>query len=304
MATGFPLGALIGGLVASKVVHDYGWQSVYLIGGIVPLLYVPCLMIWLPESLQFIVLREGVSGRAAAILKRLNITLPPIDAIAATATPVSAGNPVFALFRDGYAVRTLLLWIVLAMNFLTTYLLLNWLPSLFHAGGMTNGEAIFATTMFQPGGLVGGLLIGHLCDRYGAERTLTITVLIGAVFVVLLGFASLPFVGTVLVMVGIGFGNGGSQMSMNALAGAIYPSPIRSTGAGWELGIGRLGNIFGPWVGGIMLSFNWAPESIILTAAVPPLVAVAALTLLRIVRSADGAAPQPALPSVGSAAKV
>jgi AAHS family 4-hydroxybenzoate transporter-like MFS transporter len=303
MATGFPLGALLGGLVAAKVVQNYGWQSVYLIGGVVPLLYVPFLIAWLPESLQFLVRRDGISQRVAGMLKTMDITLQPIDAVAALSA-ASAGNPVFALFSDGFAVRTILLWIVFAMNFLTTYCLLNWLPSLFHSGGMTNGEAIFATTMFQPGGLIGGLLIGHLCDRFGAERTLVVTVLIGAVFVVLLGFVSLPFFGTVLVMMGIGFGNGGSQMSMNALAGAVYPPQFRSTGTGWALGIGRLGNIFGPWVGGIMLSFGWAPQSIILTTAVPVLVVAAALTALRIVRSADAAQLRPALPSVNPVASI
>jgi MFS transporter, AAHS family, 4-hydroxybenzoate transporter len=288
MATGFPLGAMIGGFIAARIVQDHGWQSVFLIGGVVPLLYVPVLMIWLPESLQFLVLRQGLSARATALASRMDIDLKAA-ARAATETPaaVSRSNPMIALFENGYAVRTVLIWIVMAMNFLTTYCLLNWLPALFHADGMTTGEAILATTMFQPGGLVGGLLIGHLCDRYGAERALTVTVLIGAAFVVLLGFATLPFIGVLAVMAGIGFGNGGSQMSMNALAGAIYPPQMRSTGVGWALGVGRLGNILGPTVGGIMLSFGWAPQSIILVAAVPALAAVAALTSLRIVRSSD-----------------
>jgi len=284
MATGFPLGAMVGGIVASRIVHDYGWQSIFIIGGVVPLLYVPIMMMWLPESAQFLVLRDGLSERARALLKRMDIALREADIGAAVPAGTGRKNPVILLFSDGFGVRTILLWIVFAMHFLTTYLLLSWLPSLFHAEGMSTGDSIFATTMFQPGGLVGGLLIGWLCDRFGAERTLIVTVSIGAAFVVALGLFTVPFIGTVLLIVGIGFGIGGSQMSMNALAGAVYPPQFRSTGAGWALGIGRLGNIFGPFVGGVMLSFGLPPALIIMVAAVPALVVISALMTLDIVR--------------------
>jgi MFS transporter, AAHS family, 4-hydroxybenzoate transporter len=282
MASGFPVGALIGGVVASRLVHDYGWQSIFLIGGVLPLAYVPVMLVWLPESVQFLALRDGLSDRVRALLARMNLD-PKQIGLDATA-PVVRENPLVLLFSDGYGTRTLLLWVVFSMHFLTTYLLLSWLPSLFHAEGMSTGDAIFATAMFQPGGMVGGFLIGWLCDRFGAERTLITTVLIGAAFIVALGLLTVPFTGTVLLIAGIGFGIGGSQMSMNALAGAVYPPHFRSTGAGWALGIGRLGNIFGPFVGGVMLAFGLPPTLIIMVAAIPALVVIATLAALDVVR--------------------
>jgi MFS transporter, AAHS family, 4-hydroxybenzoate transporter len=282
MASGFPLGAMVGGVVASHLVQDYGWQSIFLIGGILPLLYLPVLLIWLPESVQSLALREGLSDRVRALLKHLEIE--PKQAIAGAAVAVERKNPLVLLFSNGYATRTILLWIVFTMHFLTTYLLLSWLPSLFHAEGMSTGDSIFATAMFQPGGLIGGLLIGWLCDYFGAERTLAITVTIGAAFVVALGLMMVPFIGTILLILGVGFGIGGSQMSMNALAGAVYPPQFRSTGAGWALGIGRLGNIFGPFLGGAMLSFGLPPTLIIIVAALPAILVISSLTILGLVR--------------------
>jgi MFS transporter, AAHS family, 4-hydroxybenzoate transporter len=299
MATGFPLGAMIGGVVASRLVQDYGWQSIFLIGGILPLLYLPVLLIWLPESVQFLALREGLSERVRALLKHLEIE--PKEAIAGTAVVVERKNPLMLLFSNGYATRTILLWIVFTMHFLTTYLLLSWLPSLFHAEGMSTGDAIFATAMFQPGGLIGGLLIGWLCDYFGAERTLAITVTIGAAFVVALGLMMVPFIGTILLILGVGFGIGGSQMSMNALAGAVYPPQFRSTGAGWALGIGRLGNIFGPFLGGAMLSFGVPPTLIIIVAALPAILVISSLTILgRVRRNAAAQFSDPAAASVAA----
>ncbi len=300
MATGFPLGAMIGGLAASQIVHQYGWQSIFVIGGLAPLLYVPVLLAFLPESAQFLARREGLSERVKVLLARSGVAPGDLQP-AVEAAPRAAGNPVFSLFRDGMAARTLLLWLVLTMNFLVTYLLLSWLPSLFHTEGLSTGQSILATTLFQPGGLVGGLLIGWFCDRFGSEASLICTVLIGALFVALLGLFPAPFPMTLLIMAGIGFGIGGSQMSMNALAGALYPPTFRATGVGWALGVGRLGNIFGPFVGGIMLSLGWAPHAIILTALAPALVAVAALTGLGLTRrGAHSPAPPAPRPRTAS----
>jgi AAHS family 4-hydroxybenzoate transporter-like MFS transporter len=297
MATGFSVGALVGGVVASRIVHDFGWQSIFIIGGLAPLVYVPIMIMWLPESVQFLVLRDGFSGRARALLRHMNIE--PKEADIGPAAPAGAAqkNPVVLLFSDGFSTRTILLWIVFAMHFLTTYLLTSWLPSLFHAEGMSTADSIFATTMFQPGAIVGGLVIGWLCDRFGAERTLVVTVAIGASFIVALGLVAVPFIGTLVLIVGIGVGIGGSQQSMNALAGAVYPPQFRSTGTGWALGIGRLGNIFGPFIGGVMLSFGLPPTLIIMVAAVPAIFVITALVLLGIVRR-RAASP---LPQLGAA---
>ena len=89
---------------------------------------------------------------------------------------------------------------------------------------------------------------------------LTVTVLIGAVFVVLLGFATLPFIGALAVMAGIGFGNGGQPDEHERPRRRDLPATDALDRVGWALGIGRLGNILGPTVGGIMLSFGWAPH--------------------------------------------
>ena len=279
MATGFPLGAAIGGFAAARLVHAYGWQSIFIIGGVAPLLYLPVLAALLPESPQVLARREGLSDRVRGLLSRMGAELEPAD-IAAAPRHQARTQALTVLFGQGFAGRTLLLWAALSLHFLVTYLLLSWLPSLFHAEGLTTGQSILATTMFQPGGLVGGLAIGWFCDRFGAERSLVCTVLIGAVFIAILGLAAMPFTGTLLIMAGVGFGVGGSQMSMNALAGALYPPQVRATGVGWALGIGRLGNIVGPFVGGVMLTFHLLPHVIILTALGPAIGVALALSSL------------------------
>jgi AAHS family 4-hydroxybenzoate transporter-like MFS transporter len=100
-----------------------------------------------------------------------------------------------------------------------------------------------------------------------------------------LGIAALGSVGTsvILLMVtataaGIGIVCG--QNTANAFAAAFYPTYIRATGVGWALGIGRIGAIIGPGIGGIMLALDWTRQTILLVSAIPELIAVAAILVL------------------------
>ena len=291
MVTGFPLGALLGGLAASQIVHRYGWSSIFLIGGIAPLLYVPILAWLLPESIQVLARREGLSGRVRALLAKMRIVLNSAEMAADGPEAPAPVNTVAALFAPRYAPRTALVWIVLALHFLLASLLVSWMPSVFHAEGLSTGQAILATIMFQPGALAGGLLVGWLCDRFGSEITLASAVLVGVLFVLALGLLPTPLVAKMVLIAGIGFGLGGSQASMNALAGAVYPPQFRATGVGWALGAGRLGNIFGPLTGGLMLSVGGSPRAVILSAVAPAMMVMLALMGLRALRRRQRDAP-------------
>jgi AAHS family 4-hydroxybenzoate transporter-like MFS transporter len=100
----------------------------------------------------------------------------------------------------------------------------------------------------------------------------------------LVGSLSLPYFALCVVIGGAGIGTAGCQHGVNAVSGALYPTVIRSTGAGWALGVGRIGQIVGPLSGGLLLGFGWPPRDIFLAASGPALAAalgMAALTHLR-----------------------
>jgi len=126
------------------------------------------------------------------------------------------------------------------------------------------------------GGIVGALLLGQLFDRFSPFVMLAVTYLAASAFVLLIGIAGVSIVPLVLTVFGAGFCVVGGQIGANALTANSYPTPIRSTGVGWALGIGRIGSIIGPAVGGLLLSLHWPMRQIFLVGAAPLLIAALA----------------------------
>lgn len=170
------------------------------------------------------------------------------------------------------------------MNLLVMYFLVNWLPTLLKSAGLPLEKAILSTAMLNLGGVVGALALGRLIDRFSAYTVLGAAYAASAGFIALIAFSGQNLTGLLAGAALSGFGVVGAQIGCNALAAAIYPTHIRATGVGWALGVGRIGAIVGPLAGGALLAAAWSPASIILVAAVPAVLAAAAVLLLGRVR--------------------
>jgi predicted MFS family arabinose efflux permease len=174
------------------------------VGGVLPFVMIPVLALWLPES---------------------------------TSLRVTRSNPVAALFRDRLASSTVLLWAMNFLSLLAVYLILLWTPSILHITGVSTSRAILSTSIYGIGTILGPLLTASVIDR-GAERILTYTTAFGAVCVLAIGLFDMQFGLFSIVIFAAGMGMGSCQGGLNSLSGKIYPSTIRSTGAGWALGPG------------------------------------------------------------------
>jgi len=285
----WPLGAVLGGLISSKLVPVYGWQSVFYLGGITPLVMVVILLLWLPESIRFMVSRKADAKRTAAMLRHIapNLEYSPGDRFV-LAEESLGGFSVRHLFTSGRAAVTVLLWTAFFMNFLLLFFIFNWLPTLMQQAGMPIDRAIIATVLFNLGGIVGGILLGRLMDKYGNYLVLGIAYAFGTVFVGAIGFlgGQIPLLLTVTTLAG--FCTVGTQAASNALAASLYPTTVRSTGVGWAYGIGRIGSIVGPVVGGIFLTLHWGMRDLFLVAAIPLVCTTIVIVLLSRCRAAAG----------------
>ena len=251
---GIPLGGIIGGVLASWLMPRYGWPAVYVAGGLAPLALLPLLWRVLPESISFLV-STGDGARAAAILRRIdpqaNVSLKPTEADANT-----ADFPVKALFEPGYAGDTLKLWAAFFTNLIAVYFLISWIPTLVVEAGFDMRYATWATVALNLGGAIGPLLLARLTARHGTRLMLPGILLLAAISVIITGRVgqSLPLLLTLVFC--CGFFAFGAQISLNTLTAYIYPTRARSTGVGWALGIGRIGSILGPLVGGVLLQMK------------------------------------------------
>jgi MFS transporter, AAHS family, 4-hydroxybenzoate transporter len=283
MFCGFSIGAALGGFLAADLIPRYGWRSVFIVGGVAPLLLVPVLVWRLPESARFLALAGNAPARVGELLRRIS----PHTAFAPGARFTVqeahlAGIPVAHLFRDGRTSVTLLLWVVFFMSLLDIYFLANWLPTVLNDLGASVSEAAVIGSMLQVGGVVGTFALGSVIDRF-SFRALAL-VYFGATFAVAaIGQLSHSAVLVSIAIFAAGFCVVGGQIAANALTAGYYPTSVRATGVGWALGIGRVGSIIGPLVGGLLLAGKWSTPAVFMAAAGAAFcAAVAALALSRI----------------------
>jgi AAHS family 4-hydroxybenzoate transporter-like MFS transporter len=280
MFAGFSIGAALGGLLAAALIPAYGWRSVFLVGGLVPLLLLPFLLKMLPESIRFLAMVGGRDQEVAGLLKRI---APGIsfagNAKFVVQEPKLSGLSVAHLFAEGRGWVTLLLWIVFFTSLLDLYLLSNWLPTVLNDLGVSVSAAAAIGAMLQVGGVVGTFTLGRIIDRF-SFRALSLTYLVAAAAVAAIGMVSHAIVLVTIAIFASGFCIVGGQIAANALTATFYPTAIRSTGIGWALGIGRIGSIVGPLVGGAMLARDMGAQPLFAAAAVPALVAAIAAFML------------------------
>ena len=281
MFFGFSMGAAIGGFVAAGLISRYGWQAVFVVGGLLPLLTAVALLVALPESIRFLLLKGGQEARVASLLRKVAPKAPAAAAFAPV-EDCKPGFPVSQLFTERRARTTLLLWIIFFMSLLDLYFLNSWLPTVIHDAGVPLAQAITITALFQVGGAAAAIVLGRIVDRQMSYGVLAWVYLGAAICVFLIGLVN----GTVAIETAAVFAAGfcviGGQTCSNSLAAESYPTMLRSTGVGWALGIGRIGSIVGPVLGGLLLSFDWGMRRVFLAAAAPALIAALAAAALNL----------------------
>jgi AAHS family 4-hydroxybenzoate transporter-like MFS transporter len=277
MFTGFSIGAAAGGLVAASMISRWGWQSVFIVGGVAPLIIALLALLLLPESIRFLLVRGRDRDRVVRYLSKIAPGHGPFDELSAGGDRHESGAfAVTQLFTERRASVTLLLWVMFFMNLLDLYFINSWLPTIISGSGIAGETAILITSMFQIGGAAGALLLGRFFDREGSFKFLALTYLGAAATIFLIGEAGVSVPLLTLSVFAAGIGVIGGQTGSNALTAEFYPTAIRSTGVGWALGIGRIGSIIGPTLGGTLLAMGGQTRHIFWAAAIPPLIATAA----------------------------
>lgn len=283
MFVGFSIGAALGGLLAAALIPQFGWRSVFVVGGAAPLFLVPMLAWRLPESVRFLALTGRADARVAKLLTFVNAkAVFAADTQFVVDEPALKGIPVQHLFRGGRTLATLLLWVVFFMSLLDIYFLSNWLPTVLNDLGASISQAAAIGSMLQVGGVVGTFALGSIIDRF-SFRALALVYFVAAFAVGAIGQLGHSAVLVTIAIFVAGFCIVGGQIAANALAAGFYPTSVRATGVGWALGVGRVGSIVGPLVGGILLSLQWSAGEVFVAAAMAALcAALAAFSLGRL----------------------
>jgi AAHS family 3-hydroxyphenylpropionic acid transporter len=250
MFCGMPVGGGLSALATQLLPLGFDWRTLFLLGGILPLILIPALAWLMPETLT----------RASVGVGR-----------------VAKTNILEALFGGGRAGPTLLLWLTFLPTLLILYLILNWLPTLVIANGFDSETAPRTSMAFNFGSVAGALMFGRLADQFHYRWPLTLAYLGVIASLILLGVASSPAI-TILMSGAVGFFLLGANYALYGVAPKYYSGPIRGTGSGASVAVGRIGSILGPLLAGLLMGGGASATSVL--RYMIPVAAVAAVAVL------------------------
>jgi AAHS family 4-hydroxybenzoate transporter-like MFS transporter len=289
MFCGFNLGMAGGGFISAKLIPAYGWHSLLLLGGVLPIILAVVLWVWLPESARYLVVRNRGVERVRKVL------LPIQPAVVAQAgsfsvpeqTTVKARNVLAVIFSGTYKTGTLLLWLTYFMGLVIVYLLTSWLPTLMRDSGASMEQSAFIGALFQFGGVLSAVGVGWAMDKFNPHKVIGIFYLLAGVFAYAVGqsLGNITVLATLVLVAGMCVN--GAQSAMPSLAARFYPTQGRATGVSWMLGIGRFGAILGAWMGATLLGLGWNFEQVLTALVIPAALATAAVLVKGMVSHAD-----------------
>lgn len=269
--SGYPVGAVLSGLVAAQIVPTKGWQMMFQLAGIASFVTIPVIWFLLSESLDFYLKKQPANAlsKANAILAKMGRpTLSELPEILEKRVALSVKKLVDSEFR----IPTFQLWTALFLAFGSLYFLTSWIPKLAESTGLSLSLAIYAGTVFNVGAFFGIVTQGFFSSRIGLKKTIALffvlTALLMAIFKVFIGSDFLLFVFGLL-----GFGIQGGFVGLYAVAARLYPTEFRTMGVGWAIGMGRLGGVIGPAAGGILIGMGLSMASNFMIFAIPTLLA-------------------------------
>lgn len=277
MFVGFPIGSSMGGFISAWMIPHYGWQSVLILGGVMPLVLAVVLIFLLPESARYLAVKNKSQQQISGILRRIAPLPENTQFVLQEAGQVKDQSALGVIFSPRYLVGTIMLCLTYFMGLLIFYLLTSWLPLLIRETGATLSQASVITALFPLGGGIGVLVLGALMDKINPNKVVAVGYLLTGVFVCLVGFStdSLVLMGVMVFIAGTIMN--GAQSSMPALAAGFYPTQGRATGVAWMLGLGRFGGILGAFSGAFLMQAELSFKTIFALLAIPAVLSAIAL---------------------------
>lgn len=292
---GMSLGSGLPAVVAAWLVPIYGWQALFVAGGIVPIVVAVLIQTLLPESLLYLTFRgrrrDEVARRARELEPALVVTPDTVFALRGADRAARPRGSVADLFVGSLKLTTPLLWVMFACTLLSMHFLNSWMSVILNQAGLSDVQTAFTNGVLHWGGTIAAVATVVVLGRLGLWWVLSLLVLglAGCFTIASTGFSSAVLLTFAVCMAG--FGIVGCQGALNAAAGLIYPVSCRPTGVGAALGVGRIGSLSGPIVGGWFLEQHLQVQHMFFVPMVPlaiALVATAVLLVRRVDIRSDG----------------
>ncbi len=282
LQTGYPIGAMVGGVLTALLVSTYGWRAAFYFGTLASLSMIPLVWWHLPESLDFLLNR-----RPAGALEKINHVLGRLgrDRIARLPDPVHRPSKQ----RTGYAdlmfdrelrKRTVLLCLAFFVMMLTFYFVMSWTPKILVDSGMSATQGISGGIILNLGGIIGCVFLGYLSSRLPLPRLILVYVILTIVLMIVFARVGSHIGAMVAIAASLGFFLFGCMVGLYALAPQIYPVQSRSAGISIAIGVGRIGGVLSPMLAGVLFDLGWAKTDGYILFALPLVITATAIVVL------------------------
>ena len=277
MFSGYAVGGMVAAGLAIGLLPAFGWQSMFFAAA-VPLLSLPLILMALPESIGFLI-RKGETAKARTALQHIAPRETfPADAPLLFEESKGAKTSVAELFRHERTLGTVSMWLCFFCCLLMVYALSSWLPQLMRSAGYSLGSSLSFLLVLSFGGMFGAIAGGRLADSFGLPRVVMAYFALGSLCILALGMNS-PMPLLYLLLFVAGAGTTGTQILLYACVAEFYTLSVRSTGLGWASGMGRVGAIVGPMLGGVLLAAELPMAWNFAAFAVPGVISVLATAI-------------------------
>ncbi|NVZ99451.1 MFS transporter [Pseudomonas gingeri] len=292
--SGFTTGLALGGAVASQIIPAFGWRGVLLIGGLAPLLLLPLLAWYLPESVRYMAAHPRYAVALRKVVEKISGRRDWDEVtFIEDQRPAAERSPISQLFIEGRALRTVLLWGTFFCSLFVFYLLTSWLPSILKDAGYDIANSARIGAMVPLGGTLGAIFMALLMDKVSQYKVLGLAYLGAALVIALVGFVLGQATWLTVAVFFVGFGVAGAQNGLNLLSASIYPTTARATGVSWAMANGRVGSIIGSMLGAWLIAQLGQPTLFFIALAVPALLgSIAIFSLQRFAVREDVSGPQ------------
>ena len=272
---GYPIGAIFGGLVTVALMEAFNWQTVFVVGGLLTASTIPLVMLWVPESLDFLLTRRSADtlpkvNRLLARMKR-----PSLAALPSQADVVPSGNRILELFGPALRTPTLLIWSCFFLTMSSLYFAQTWTPKIMVDAGYDLSQGVSAGVLIQVGALAGIFALGILTAKLTVQVTAALLMAFGCAAMVVFSQAIADPAWLMPVAVCVGLGVNASVVALYAIIPEVYPPRVRSTATGWAIGAGRMSAVLAPVVAGYLLGAGVELSTLYLLFGLPMAVAVA-----------------------------
>ncbi len=281
MSIGYPLGAVVGGIVAAQLLRGNDWRSVFYFGASVTALLIPVVYFVIPESVHWLARKQPLGALDKINGALLRMGHPKVNALPEISAAARARS-IAEIFQPGLVAITTIVTLAYFFHITTFYYIVKWIPKIVVDLGFPPSSAAGVLVWTNVGGATGGIVFGLLTQWFGLKPLTIVLLVLSTVTVTLFGRSPADLQTLNIICAMAGFCTNAGIVGLYAIIARVFPTQVRAFGTGFTVGVGRGGSVLAPIIAGFLFTYGYSLPTVSMTMATGSLLAAGVLILLKL----------------------